>query len=906
MRVLCGALLAFARLPGLQSMCRHFGRHVPSALVGLALTLLSSGPGMAAVGSHLPLIGPAPAWVLAPQPLDQPESPSTEGVEGVHYLILDQQVRVVSDSFSRYRHVALRATHASGLGTVSHVEVQFNPEYQRLTLHHVTVRRGNQSIAKLRAGAVQVLQRERELEYSILDGTKSANLFLDDVRVGDIVEYAYTVEGGNPVFGNRRFGRFDQQWSVPVERLRYRLLWPSDRPLQLRAYNGASTPELVSKSGFEERIWQRRGVPGLKLETDVPDWYDPYPMVDWSEFESWEAVGRWALPLYPLQTPLGAELTRVRDSIMARHARAEARVAAVLRLVQSEVRYLGVEVGVNSHAPQLPELVYRRRFGDCKDKALLMSTLLHGMGIDARPALVHSRMGRGMDRMLASPAQFDHVVVRVRLEGKNYWLDPTRSTQYGPLKQIYQPDYGQALVVDPETAALQAMTPAAAQLNKREIAVFIDGQGGPEKPAQMRVDSVYSGLAAELMRADIVRQGREQMQKTYLNFYADLYPNAAVLEPLQIEDNQAANRIVLSERYTLPALWFTPEGKSRLQATIYSAELREFLKSAAQPRRQSPLQVGPPVDISVRTELKLPMAWQEVKPSDLRIAGPGFEYVGRAQWPDPDRVVLSDSFRSLVDHVSSVDAKRHGEKIEEVRKALGYSVFYPRGVVGGWLEDLNWQVLLLGLLAFSLLLQGGRIAYRWDPAPASDAGDFGARGLGGWLTLLGLAVVLGLLRLLAVLFEVLPSYGASRWNALTVAGSAEYHALWAPLLLAELLFVLAALVFTALALLLFFRKRSSFPAVMITLAWGQAIWRLVDEWAVAALPMSEAHAAASTGYKDDFMMLASCAIWTMYLSRSVRVRNTFVERVEGTVASGQDSASPSPSPSPSPSSATSA
>lgn len=892
MLILRRALLAFVWLRRRCSICRLTWPRMPGLVAGLMLALLSPGWVLAAAGAPLPLIGPAPAWVLAPQSLDSLPPLSTTGAEGVHYLSLDQQVRVLASSFSRYRHVALRATHASGLGTVSHVEVQFNPEYQRLTLHHVTVRRGAQSIAKLRASAVQVLQRERELEYSILDGTKSANLFLDDVRVGDIVEYAYTLEGGNPVFGNMRFGRFDQQWAVPVERLRYRLLWPSDRPLQLRANNGASAPELFSRNGMEERIWQRQGVPGLKLEADVPAWYDPYPSVDWSEFESWGAVGRWALPLYPLQTPLGAELTRVRDSIMAQHARVEARVAAVLRLVQTEVRYLGVEVGVNSHAPQRPELVYRRRFGDCKDKALLMSTLLHSMGIEARPALVHSREGRSLDRMLASPAQFDHVVVRVRLEGRSYWLDPTRSTQYGPLKQIYQPDYGQALVVHPETVALEAMTPAQTQLNKREIAVFIDGQGGPGKPAQMRIDSVYSGLAAELMRADIVRQGREQMQKTYLNFYADLYPSAAVLEPLQIEDNQAANRIVLSERYTLPELWFTPAGKRRQQATLYSAELREFLKSAAQSRRQSPLQVGPPVDVSVRTELRLPMAWQEVKHSDLRIAGPGFEYVGRAQWPERDRVVLSDSFKSVVDHVSSADAKRHGDKIEEVRKALGYSVFYPSGAAGGWLEEMNWQVFLLALLGLGLLLRAALSVYRWDPAPAWNAGDFGARGLGGWLILLGLALGLGLVRLLASLLEVLPSYGASRWSELTVAGAAEYHALWAPLLLAELLFVLAALVFTTLALLLFFRRRSSFPAVMIVLAWGQAIWRLVDEWAVGTLPLTEAHAAASVSYKDDFLMLASCAIWTIYLSRSLRVRNTFVERLEAPLsASGQEPAS---------------
>ena len=74
--------------------------------------------------------------------------------------------------------------------------------------------------------------------------------------------------------------------------------------------------------------------------------------------------------------------------IAAEHSDPAGRAAAVLQLVQREIRYLGIEVGAGSHAPCAPALVCQRRFGDGKDKALLMVALLEALGVEAAPALV--------------------------------------------------------------------------------------------------------------------------------------------------------------------------------------------------------------------------------------------------------------------------------------------------------------------------------------------------------------------------------------------------------------------------------------------------------------------------------------------------------------------------------------
>ena len=124
-----------------------------------------------------------------------------------------------------------------------------------------------------------------------------------------------------------------------------------------------------------------------------------------------------------------------RPSVIARIKAAnptlEGQIAAVIRLVQEDVRYLALSMGEGGYVPATADETWRSRYGDCKDKAYLSVLLLRRLGLDAEPALVSTRIGRRLDRQLPAASAFNHVIVRLRLKGKSYWLDPTLSQQRG-------------------------------------------------------------------------------------------------------------------------------------------------------------------------------------------------------------------------------------------------------------------------------------------------------------------------------------------------------------------------------------------------------------------------------------------------------------------------------------------
>ncbi|MEP7120961.1 MAG: DUF3857 domain-containing protein [Byssovorax sp.] len=63
--------------------------------------------------------------------------------------------------------------------------------YQRLELHFVVVLRDGQRLDRLNRSAVKFVQRQAGWEQGVYDGQRSALLFIEDVRVGDVIEASF-------------------------------------------------------------------------------------------------------------------------------------------------------------------------------------------------------------------------------------------------------------------------------------------------------------------------------------------------------------------------------------------------------------------------------------------------------------------------------------------------------------------------------------------------------------------------------------------------------------------------------------------------------------------------------------------------------------------------------------------
>lgn len=822
------------------------------------------------------VVAPAPAWAdaIAPERLGA-EAPLDQISDGAYYLLSDQQVRFSAAGMTRYRHIAQQAINEKGVDAVAHVEIRFDPSWSRLLLHSIDIVRDGHVIPKLAGAQVRVLQREEALEYRIFDGSKTANVFLDDVRVGDIVSYSWSIEGSNPVFGGRESGSALLQYAEPVARLRLRLLSPVARPVVVASRNTAQRPDEREEGGYRIREWNARAVKPLRDEKDVPGWYDARPQVEWSEYPDWAAVAAWAAPLYRLPSrpapPLQAEI----DRIAAAHADAEGRLLAALRFVQGQIRYLGVEIGAGSHAPNAPDRVLARRFGDCKDKALLTTTLLAGLGIDARVALVNTDAERGVKDMQPSPGAFDHVVVRARLHGHDYWIDPTRSPQNGDLAHLTRADYGVALVVDPATRGLVSMVDASAPKSIRRIRAVMDASAGFDQPMQYTITTVAEGDRADAGRRMLASTGKEKAQQQYLNFYARYYPGISVGQPLQVAEDAAVNSLTTTEHYLIPNFWARAADGKR-EADFYAPDMDELFVAPSEIAREAPLRVLHPVVVEQRTEVLLPETWT-IKTEDFVVDDPAFRFERTKTGGEVRKLVLEDRYESRGDEVAAADVARYAANLGRAREITAYQLSWtgPAGTSqNSTLQRFNWLVALVAVLITVLWGALAMAIYRRDPPPSALPPDPALRGIRGWLLLPALGVIVSPIRIATDLYTTFGSLSVDTWSQLTTSGSPHFNAMWAPLLLGELAFNLGLFVISLLLAVMFFQKRRGAPLLFAGFLVATVLVNAADLAAASLIPEASVTDKQWIGL---WRLGFSALLWSAYFLRSKRVRSTFVE-----------------------------
>ena len=175
-------------------------------------------------------VRPAPAWI---EPIEAETSLTIarQNVRwGIYDLVNDHQVR----GDVHYHRVARKVLSPSGVQNASELELDFDPSFERLIVHHVDILRGDARIDSLEPDEIRVIEKEDDSDSRIYDGERTALLFIKDVRPGDVLDYAWSVVGENPLLEGRTTDEYDLSSGVPTRRIRHRLLWPVGRPLQWR------------------------------------------------------------------------------------------------------------------------------------------------------------------------------------------------------------------------------------------------------------------------------------------------------------------------------------------------------------------------------------------------------------------------------------------------------------------------------------------------------------------------------------------------------------------------------------------------------------------------------------------------------------------------------------------------
>ncbi len=624
------------------------------------------------------LVGdPAPAWI---EPVAIPE---TAEKYPVVMRLIDTQY-LVDRTPSVYVRRATTINDAASLTKAGQVLIAFVPEYHLVRLHTVRVLRGAEVLDRTASASIRFFQRETGLEQGVYSGEVTAAVLVSDLRVGDTLEVAYTREGQNPVFGSKFIDFAAWDHGYPSLHRRVAVTAPADRPIAWKVLGGRQSKPLApiesTQAGMRRLVFEERSISSVQPEPFTPPEHNPYRYLQFSEFPAWEDVVAWAEGLFQSQDdPADDELRELVGRLRGKATDAE-RVAAALEFVQAEIRYFSVSLGESSHRPAAPGAVLKRRYGDCKDKSLLLIALLRALGIESRPVLLAINYQRGLDAALPSPSLFNHVIVQVKLGGQLHYLDPTRLGQHGALQRMGQAHaHAQVLPIGPGARRLVTVPePESRELRSEVIETAtlpsFTGDGG------IRVLQTWRGVGAENVRVMHQHVPREQIWKSFDSAMEQRYPGAKPVGEPSVSDDRENNTLSVSMTYSIPKMAIERDGNWFIRYA--PTNLRGVLAPPQSATRTSPLLLPSfPYSAAYTFEIKLPDTVSAIAdPRATTIRNKHFTYSQSAHFRG-NLSKTSIELRVTADQVGLKDLAKYAEDVQAIDAARAGLIVIPKAAI---------------------------------------------------------------------------------------------------------------------------------------------------------------------------------------------------------------------------------
>lgn len=432
--------------------------------------------------------GPQPEWVTSSELLPIPAE--TSGLVFVRNQ--DTLVRLDDKGQLVYHGFRMKLLHPNAL-ELGNIAISWNPASGAPMVHTIKVYRDGEAVDVLSKTTFEILRRENRLEVSMLTGTLTAVARVPDLRVGDELEFAYTIRISDPTLGKNDAGFLILPASTSLGRFRMGLSWTDGQQPQIKMTNDM---DRVAQKGNGAIDFRFDNPVTLTPANDAPPRYNWQRVVEYSDFSDWGAVSRHFAPLYanaaklPNSSPLKLEAARIASA----HSTPIAQVSAALNLVQQDVRYIYVGLDGGNLKPATADETWQRRYGDCKGKTALLLALLNELGIEAEVVLVNNAGGDdGLNERLPSPQMFDHVLIRTKIDDQFYYLDGTLPPVVAPSKAPIFP-YRWLLPLSEEGKSLEPLEWRAPSVPD-EITLFeIDATAGFTEPSRITRTTIARGI----------------------------------------------------------------------------------------------------------------------------------------------------------------------------------------------------------------------------------------------------------------------------------------------------------------------------------------------------------------------------------------------------------------------------
>ena len=369
---------------------------------------------------------------------------STEQIEeGRDFCYLLNKYYYVDDQQNAdYALMAYTLTQPENLerASMSDMVLEENECYE---IHRIAVIREGEYIDKLPDTNIKILDNENNSNGGVLSKSKKINVSIRDLRLYDILILEDT---RTKVFSEKEFVRRDFVKHIYVTPDTY---WAYGK-YHYKFINNREKKVAYKRFFFRDTEGNAMEQPieylekGQVLEISHTNYINPvdpnreiFPFIDFATESTWKDLSNYIYPLYEdvlkpsnLQQ-FAPDLVEKLDKLPT----LDEQIQFAIEYVQNNIYYTYNADEMNGHKPQEPAITFQNKQGDCKAKCVLLKTILDYLEVDSSIVLVNYNADFYLKYYLPSLLSFNHVIVKIRHNAEDYFVDATSRNEFGRLEK---------------------------------------------------------------------------------------------------------------------------------------------------------------------------------------------------------------------------------------------------------------------------------------------------------------------------------------------------------------------------------------------------------------------------------------------------------------------------------------
>lgn len=329
-------------------------------------------------------------------------------------------------------HYVIKILNERGKESFSESQISYDSTYEKVELEYARTIKPDGTVVEV--GSRHIRDVSKYLNFPLYSNARVYIISFPEIAEGSTIEYKVKIHRNQLINKKDFIVDYPLQSQEPIIAANFSITLPKERALHIKTLNeryndfGANLKPDIQEQG--KRLiysWQFKNIPQIIPESSMPPSVQINPAMLISTFSSWQEIYGWWWKLAEDKIKADAAIKEKVSELTKNQDSQEDKIKAIYNFCAQKIRYVAVEYGQAGYEPHSASDIFKNKYGDCKDQAVLLVAMLKEAGLLAWPVLIPTKESYNLNEDFPA-VFFNHCIAAVSLNNKTVFLDPTAET----------------------------------------------------------------------------------------------------------------------------------------------------------------------------------------------------------------------------------------------------------------------------------------------------------------------------------------------------------------------------------------------------------------------------------------------------------------------------------------------